>query len=313
MLRLVLLLSLILCACVSPYRALDSNSEALTRQASSIAALKRNQLKAEISNQLAYPETASFDFQSPTHRFSFVSLQNDETGAGFGLFFVNDHLAYLLPPRETTIFTLCRALLAPPNHHWTQLNNSAFDSWLNEHSILESSTRADYQVPELRKTKVAGLENSTLVDTIVTGETLLFYSPFFILASPALANEALRDKSSDDIKRKEQAIQERIKRLQRQKSGFALIELGMNRTDVLNHMGLPDKTNMIATQKEYLWFEAFLGIILENGKVILKETAGPYWDNPQPMRAAYLAWFKRNQLNPDQECPRSITSSQKSQ
>lgn len=301
---LSLLLLFIISACTSPYRPLAPGSAPLEEQVYLVSSLKRDESIGEVSARLPYKTDATFDLQSATERVTYLSLRNEATGAAFGLFFIDDRLMYVIPPKEKSVFFVCRDLLTPSGSHWTDQSLAANFSWLREHSILGAGIRSDQQIPAFRKGANDAPNKPTALDAAVT---VAVYSPFLVLASPALVYVAFRDNSAEEAKEKEQQrlADERHTRLEKQRTGFPLVQLGITRGQVIQYMGEPDKNKQMTDGSEYMWFESFFGIIVHDGKVTLKESSvyPPFWLNGDRSRVIDMQWLKSNDVDPNKECP----------
>lgn len=261
-----------------------------------------------VSATLPYRVEATFDSQNSIQRTTYFSLRNDATGASFGLFFVDDHLRHVLPSHEAMIFFLCRDLSTPTGSHWIEQDQAPGDSWLRDRSILGANSRADQQIPELRKDAGAHSKNSTVVDSIVMAERVVVISPVLLLGAPVLVYDAARDKSEDRAKERErqQLADERAKRLEKQRTGFFLVKLGITRSQAIQYMGEPDKTKAMADEAEYLWFDSFSGVLVREGKVTLRERLvyRPFWETNERDKSFYTKWAKLHHLDLAKECPK---------
>lgn len=304
MLRLTtLLLPIFVCACASPYTPLAHDSPALDKQTALIGSLKQDESLASISSRFPYRIEETFDFQDAARRITYLSLKNDDTGASFGLLFVDDRLTYVLPPIQAGFFSLCRDISTPAGSHWTINNLAPILGWMNDHSILGTSIRADYQVPVQRRRPS---NTNPALDTALDAATVAVYSPFIIFAAPGMVHGAFRDKDEKEARerQRQQQAEELLRRLEQQQTGFTRIHLGNTRNQVIQVMGNPDKSNTMADGAEYLWYEYKYGVLLRNGKVTLKENLVflPFWARDKESIAAKILWMKSRHFDPAIEC-----------
>lgn len=292
-------------SCTTGRPLLGPESQPLKKQISVVSSLEKGKDIAQVIHQLPYQKQVEFDYGQNGKQHTFLEVKNNETGASFGLYFVNQKLAGVLSNRDAGLLLICRDLRMPNPNHWTEYEIEPMSSWIASKSVLGKGNAAADQDPELRfdadyyrDRQPGNIESGAMV----LGYSLV-YAPFFVVGAPFLAYGLVNEQLPGEKRRQalqQQAQEENTRKEKKRKDGFPEVQIGIGRERLIQLMGEPEVVERLTSESaEYLWF-GYYGVRVDNGRVTLKET--PAWKNYLGPLENYRAIIRKNNLQPEQEC-----------
>jgi hypothetical protein len=273
-----------------------------------MSSLEKGEDIAKVVRLLPYQkQLGEFDLDQKGKQHTFFAVKNNETGASFGLYFINRKLTDILSYRDAGLLLLCRDLRMPDPEHWSEYAMEPMSNWVASRSVLGKGNAAADQDPESRFDADYYLERQHGV--IETSAMLLVYSPFFDAGAPFLAYGLVKEQLPGEKRQHElqqQAEDENVRKEKRREVGFLDVQIGMRREQLIELMGESDMVQELASaSSEYLWFGYYHGVRVDSGRVKLKETPtwrNYFWRNYRGPLDSNRAIINKYNLHPEKEC-----------